>query len=250
MEIYRQCGESSRFSHKRCTRSKFEEFTVAGEAELSQRNTDSYSQRQDHITLDECDPEVPTQVIACVSEVTTPEGLGSARASRFSNWWSLIRSLANLIVKIREFKKRKSDPATNEAVKRPGDGANKPTHLQKPISLLRLPSVAEFNQASGVIIRAVQEESFPKELKTLKGADQNCSFDERHNERAKKELTKTFQLYRLNPFIDEDGVLRVEGRLRYSSLDGSEKHPIVLPKGHHVSVLLIKHYHAKVCHQG
>ena len=135
-------------------------------------------------------------------------------------------------------------------MKRPGDDANKPTHLQKSISLLHLPSVAEFNQASRVIIRAVQEESFPKDLKTLKGADKNCFLDECHKERAKKELTKTSQLYRLNPFIDEDGVLRVRGCLRYSSLDGSEKHPIVLPKGHHVSVLLIKHYHAKVCHQG
>ena len=152
-------------------------------------------------------------------------------------------------MKIREFKERKSDLAPNEAVKRPGDDANKSTHLQKPISLLRLPSVEEFNQASGVIIRAVQEESFPKELKTLKGANENCSLDERNREK-EKELAKTSQLYRLNPFIDEDGVLRVGGRLRYSSLDGSEKHPIVLPKGHHVSVLLIEHYHAKVCHQG
>ena len=48
------------------------------------------SQRQDHITLDECDPEVRTQVIACATAVTTPEGLGSARASRLSSWWSLI----------------------------------------------------------------------------------------------------------------------------------------------------------------
>ena len=148
-------------------------------------------------------------------------------------------------MKIREFKARKSDLPTNEAVKRPGDDANKSTHLRKPISLLHLLSVAEFNQASGVIIKAVQEESFPKELKTLKGANENCSLNKRNKERAKKELTKTSQLYRLNPFIDKDGVLRVGGRLQYSSLDGSEKHPIVLPKGHHVSVLLIKHLHAK-----
>ena len=88
--------------------------------------------------------------------------------------------------------------------------------------------------------------AFPKSA----NANENCPFDERHNERAKQGLMKTSQLYRLNPFIDEDGILRVGGRLRYSNLDQDEKHPIVLPKGHHVSVLLIKHYHAKVCHQG
>ena len=125
------------------------------------------SQRQDHITPDECDPEVRTQVIVCATAVTTPQGFSSARASCFCNCWSLIRSLANLIMKIREFKERRSDLATNEAVKRPGDGTNKPTNLQKPISLFRLPLAAESNQASGVIIRAVQEESFPTELKTL-----------------------------------------------------------------------------------
>lgn len=28
------------------------------------------------------------------------------------------------------------------------------------------------------------------------------------------------------------------------------RHSVILPKGHHVSHLLVKHYHEKVCHQG
>ena len=52
----------------------------------------------------------------------------------------------------------------------------------------------------------------------------------------------------LDPFLDQDGVLRVGGRLNRSSLTFEEKHPILLPKKHHVSQLIIRHYHEKVIH--
>jgi hypothetical protein len=54
----------------------------------------------------------------------------------------------------------------------------------------------------------------------------------------------------LDPFLDKNGVLRVGGRIHRSDLGFEEKHPIILPKKHHVSELLIRHYHHKVYHQG
>lgn len=44
--------------------------------------------------------------------------------------------------------------------------------------------------------------------------------------------------------------MRVSGRLRRSDLNFDEKHPILLPKGHHLSTLLIRHHHEKFRHQG
>ena len=58
------------------------------------------------------------------------------------------------------------------------------------------------------------------------------------------------RLYRLDPFLDDNEVLRVGGRLRRSNEDYVEKHPAILPKGHHLSNLAIIYHHEKVHHQG
>ena len=51
---------------------------------------------------------------------------------------------------------------------------------------------------------------------------------------AKKSL-KGSQLYHLDPFLDSYGIQHVGGRLRRAEMEYGEKHPIVLPKNHHVS---------------
>ena len=63
-------------------------------------------------------------------------------------------------------------------------------------------------------------------------------------------MPKSSNLLRLDPFLDPNGLLRVGGRLRNSTLEYQEKHPVLLPKGHHVSKLIIRHFHEKVHHQG
>lgn len=69
---------------------------------------------------------------------------------------------------------------------------------------------------------------------------------------AKKAVAKTkdSKLYKLNPLLDEEGVLRVGGRLSHAILHPHVKHPAILPKDSHISTLLIRHFHAKVQHQG
>jgi len=46
------------------------------------------------------------------------------------------------------------------------------------------------------------------------------------------------------------GVLRIGGRLQNSDLPFDERHPILLPRRHHVTELAVHHYHAKVGHCG
>lgn len=57
-------------------------------------------------------------------------------------------------------------------------------------------------------------------------------------------------LRKLNPFIDECGILRVGGRLRHSLLNYNNKHPIILPKTSRLTSLIIDHYHALHLHPG
>lgn len=51
-------------------------------------------------------------------------------------------------------------------------------------------------------------------------------------------------------FLADDGFIRVGGRLRHSILPDEQKHQIMLPKNHHLTDLIIKHYHEKGLHAG
>ncbi|KAK7093723.1 uncharacterized protein [Littorina saxatilis] len=54
------------------------------------------------------------------------------------------------------------------------------------------------------------------------------------------------------PYLDEEGLLRVGGRLcnAKETMGLASVHPVILPKNHHVSTLLVRHYHKKVKHKG
>ena len=54
----------------------------------------------------------------------------------------------------------------------------------------------------------------------------------------------------MDPFLDNDGVLRVGGRLRNAENPAAAKYPVVLPKKGHVTRLIISHYHDSIYHQG
>ncbi|XP_068240028.1 uncharacterized protein [Palaemon carinicauda] len=90
--------------------------------------------------------------------------------------------------------------------------------------------------AERAIIMYVQREVFGDEVKALS-----------------RELSvgKSSPIYKLDPFLDsEDGLLKVGGRIRRSDIPQYAKHPILLPKKHHVTTLLIRHEHELLAHSG
>lgn len=97
-------------------------------------------------------------------------------------------------------------------------------------------SLEERKEAELTIIQMVQESAFSEEIQRLKDGGQSKD--------------KTNRLYRLCPFLDDCGILRVGGRLKHAALHPETKHPLILPKDSHVYNLLIKHHHERVQHQG
>ena len=93
----------------------------------------------------------------------------------------------------------------------------------------------ELNQSTEVIDRCVQNESFPEDVTEV---------------RLNKEVKKSDKLGNLRPVL-VGGVLRVGGRLQKAVvLSWDEKHPMVLPKRHHVNQLIVRHYHEPAAHSG
>eukprot|EP00105_Crassostrea_gigas_P011500 XP_011427190.1 PREDICTED: uncharacterized protein LOC105328120 [Crassostrea gigas] len=54
----------------------------------------------------------------------------------------------------------------------------------------------------------------------------------------------------LGPVLDEQGILRVGGRLNKLKLDNFEKNPAIIPGSHHIATLLVRHHHDLLKHQG
>ena len=78
-------------------------------------------------------------------------------------------------------------------------------------------SVTDLKRAEILMIKATQTDSFASEMKLIQRSGS----------------LKKSCLYRLDPFIDNDGIIRVGGRLRQADQLYEEKHPTILPKNSH-----------------
>lgn len=96
-------------------------------------------------------------------------------------------------------------------------------------------TAAEYGNASCAIAYAVQRECFAQEIETLQ-----------RNE----ELKGNSKMKKLNPFMDERGLLRVGGRLVNSTLEYDAKHQMLLPYEHFVTDLIVRGAHIKTMHGG
>ena len=103
-------------------------------------------------------------------------------------------------------------------------------------------AVDEMKIAEHEVLRVVQKQAFPKEVKQLTEASLS-------NNTLTKSVNKSSSIRNLDPFM-VDSLLRVGGRLRQTSIEAEARNPIIVPKKAHVVNLLVRHYHAKVGHSG
>ena len=83
--------------------------------------------------------------------------------------------------------------------------------------------------------REIQNQIFNKEIKMIKSS---------------KQLSRENRIASLNPFVDVQGLLRVNGRVDYMPDTKEKFQPIILDGKHPVVQLLIKYYHEKYFHKG
>ncbi|XP_050308277.1 uncharacterized protein LOC126744768 [Anthonomus grandis grandis] len=93
----------------------------------------------------------------------------------------------------------------------------------------------EINDAFNKLIKASQVESFVDELSILS---------------SKRQLPKPSNILSLNPFIDDQGIMRVGGRLSNSEYSFSKKYPILLSPNHILTQLIMRYEHERLLHAG
>ncbi|GIY59832.1 reverse transcriptase [Caerostris darwini] len=96
-------------------------------------------------------------------------------------------------------------------------------------------NTSELNTAMNVLIKSVQFIEFNNEINALK---------------RNQALSCRSKILSLNPFLDNSGILRVGGRLRHTNIAYGHKHPILLPKRHILTDLIVRHYHEILLYAG
>ena len=117
--------------------------------------------------------------------------------------------------------------------------------------LTREVKVTNLESAERAIIPALQTSAFKEELDVLMQMKRkNPNPNSRVFAQQRKTNIKTLSsLYKLDPFVDEDGILRVDGRLRRVSLSDDMKFPIILPRNSHVTMLIVRYFHERRSHR-
>ena len=96
-------------------------------------------------------------------------------------------------------------------------------------------TVEDLRLAEVLIVRMIQAKHFSSDVNSLK--EGKC-------------VARSSKVVKLDPFLDEEGVMRVGGRLKKAILPTQEKHPVILPKKEIVVRRLIEWHHRKVQHLG
>ncbi|XP_058817458.1 uncharacterized protein LOC131680765 [Topomyia yanbarensis] len=151
-------------------------------------------------------------------EVIVPPQL--VRWERFSKLTHLYRSVAHVHRYVQNLRR---------TVKRE-------TRLDGPLTQEELATVET------TIFRWVQCEQYPDEVATL-----SVMRDKQPGQQAR--LEKTSKIYKLSPYLDEAGVIRSDGRISAATVAAFDaKFPVILPKAHPVTRLLVEWYHQRFLH--
>ncbi|XP_018313929.1 uncharacterized protein [Mycetomoellerius zeteki] len=96
-------------------------------------------------------------------------------------------------------------------------------------------SPSELSKALVYICRTIQRRAFPNEFRALAKGD---------------DVGTSSAILSLSPFLDDNGVIRVGGRLKNSDLSFDACHPILLPRKHILTQRIVEQEHVRNMHAG
>ena len=165
------------------------------------------------------DPELDKEIRSenSVRSLKTNISSGTDPTAKFSNWRPLVRAISLLRHNASCMKKSATPPCV---------GWHVCTQHKTP---------EEMHAAEIFLLRKAQEEFFSREIQCLKKG---------------KPIPHDSSILKLTPKLDENGLLRLSGRLRRADISNELKYPIIIPGKCNIAKLLIKHHHEDVRHQG
>ena len=176
------------------------------------------------------DPEVKRDSTTYTNEVSNPHPLNDI-IKRFSSWNRLKKVLAWIMryqaILKRRVKQKKANPTAE---------------IEFSTTIVPV-SLTEMINAEKEIIQHVQRACLGEERHCLEKPTKGPK------DRRKVTVSRSSHVFKLDPILT-GGLLRVGGRLQRAPIDKDARHPIILPKDHHVVELLVNHYHHIAGHSG
>ena len=166
------------------------------------------------------DPELRREAKPCAA-FFVHEDIVTSLEERISSWPRLKRIVALVLC----FKKKALDCIRGKSSTKELD------HTRQHSVPLDLEGI----KMAEDVIRSVQRRHFGEELISLgKG----------------KCLKSCSSIVKLDPFIDDEGILRVGGRIKRSAVAIEMQHLVVLPKSSRIAELVVRWCHGQVAHAG
>ena len=111
-------------------------------------------------------------------------------------------------------------------------------------------SVEEMHSAEIEVLKYVQRQCFREELVCLQRKESSeVELKKSVRARSARSVKKSSSIAKLDPEL-RDGLLCVGGRLRHAPIEQEQRHPVILPKKHHVVDLIVRHNHLLSGHSG
>ncbi|XP_055623638.1 uncharacterized protein LOC129767049 [Toxorhynchites rutilus septentrionalis] len=151
--------------------------------------------------------------------------------SRISKWNIIVRTVANVVRFVSNIRRKQQglpieSLPVDRRIARLGRGSV--AAVKRPLS------TEEYQEAERLLWKMAQVESFPDEVKTLV----KCREGKRIS------IDRSSNIFKLSPVLDEHNVMRMDGRVQEGEFIPFElQFPVILPKGHPVTVRLIEYYH-------
>ncbi|XP_068749478.1 uncharacterized protein [Montipora capricornis] len=130
---------------------------------------------------------------------------------RYSSWSRLLRVMSWVLRFVKRVRKETRQYLTSSTLK-----------------------LEELQQAGREIVRLVQRQHFLEECLCLKEG---------------RQVKRHSKLANLSPILIDD-VIRVGGRIHRAPIAFEAAHPMILPRSHHVSALIVRYYHRVLGHAG
>ena len=174
-----------------------------------------------HTTVQDCTEEAESELTAATLSFHVGRVELWLDPETVPSWTKLLRVTAwvlRFLSKIRSSVKERRNQTSNTD-QEPGC---------QPSNIGRALDPDEVKAAEQYWIQQTQLERFPREVEDLQKG---------------KTVSKQSRLKKLTPFLDQDGIMRIGGRLQKSNLPYDAQHPVILPRKHRISKLIIAHIH-------
>lgn len=189
----------------------------------------------------EQNPSIDTEVeaklaVGIVKEKVNP--YSCVQINRFSKWERLLRAVAYVVKFIVKIQTDCQEKKSNLSLRSKSSklAVMKYSSLHEKLLQVSVPSDFMLNQAEIILIKLIQFDEYEEDLRRL------------HNGLL---ISKHSKIFNLNPYLDEEGVIRLSGRIDAAPafVTGDMKRPILLASKHYITYLISDKVHRLFQHK-